>query len=333
MEKFMAKRKKSIYSHKIELIRSSREAALAAIQIYNNPLITFKTENYIVLMNIAWTYLLHAYYRENKIEYRYYEIKKLRRKYIRMEDGQYKYWDLSKCLKYEQCPLDKNTINNLKFLIGLRDNIVHRRATELDTYLSGRYQACALNYNHYIKQLFGGKFALDENLSYSIQFSELSFQQAEALVEAESSIPQPIRAYVAQFDKSLNEDEFNSDRYSYRILFTKKLAGKPGQADRVIEFIDPKSELAKNISKDYWMIKEEEKMKFRASDVVGAVKKEGFDSFTIGKHTKLWKALDAKNPARGYGIMVCGFWYWYQRWVDFVLNHLKETAPETSESA
>ena len=309
--------KKSVYSHKLELIRSSREAALAAIQIYNNPLITFKTENYIVLMNIAWTYLLHAYYRHKKIEYRYYEKKILRNQYIRMEDGQYKYWELSKCLKYEQCPLDKDTKNNLIFLIGLRDQIVHRRAIELDTYLSGRYQACALNYNYYIKKLFGGKYALDENLSYSIQFSELSFQQAEALIEAESSIPKPIRAYVAKFDESLKEDEFNSDRYSYRILFTKKLAGKPGQADRVIEFIDPKSELAKNISKDYWVIKEEERKKFRATDVIKAVKDEGFASFTMGKHTKLWKDEDAKNPAKGYGVMVCGYWLWYQRWIDF----------------
>jgi hypothetical protein len=36
----------------------------------------------------------------------------------------------------------------------------------------------------------------------------------------------------------------------------KVLAKRKGQADRVIEFIDPKSELAKNISKDYW-VKEE----------------------------------------------------------------------------
>ncbi len=212
------RRKKSIYSHKLGLIRSSREAALAAIQIYNNPLITFKTENYIVLMSIAWTYLLHAYYREMKIEYRYYEERKLRKKYLRMEDGQYKYWDLSKCLRHEKSPLDKDTKNNLVFLIGLRNQIIHRRAAELDTYLSGRYQACALNYNHYLKNLFGKKYALDLILSYNIQFSELSFQQAEALAEAESSIPMPIRAYVAQFDQSLNEDELNSDRYSYRIL-------------------------------------------------------------------------------------------------------------------
>ncbi|HAT8989627.1 TPA: DUF3644 domain-containing protein, partial [Legionella pneumophila] len=57
----MAKqRKRSVFSIKNELIKKSQEAALAAIQLYNNPLITFKSESFIVLMNIAWTYLLHA---------------------------------------------------------------------------------------------------------------------------------------------------------------------------------------------------------------------------------------------------------------------------------
>ncbi|HFD2289043.1 TPA: DUF3644 domain-containing protein, partial [Legionella pneumophila] len=62
----MAKqRKRSVFSIKNELIKKSQEAALAAIQLYNNPLITFKSESFIVLMNIAWTYLLHAYFRKN----------------------------------------------------------------------------------------------------------------------------------------------------------------------------------------------------------------------------------------------------------------------------
>ena len=60
-------------SVKSELLRKSREAALNAVQTFNNPLTTFKTETFIVLMVIAWTYLLHAYYRHKGVEYRYYE--------------------------------------------------------------------------------------------------------------------------------------------------------------------------------------------------------------------------------------------------------------------
>ncbi len=35
---------KRIYSEKLDLISKSREAALSAVQIYNNPLTTFKSE-------------------------------------------------------------------------------------------------------------------------------------------------------------------------------------------------------------------------------------------------------------------------------------------------
>ena len=58
------------YSITRQLVAQSQDAALSGIQVFNNPSIRFKSETFIVLMNIAWTYLLHAYYRREKIEYR-----------------------------------------------------------------------------------------------------------------------------------------------------------------------------------------------------------------------------------------------------------------------
>lgn len=62
----MSKRIRRVGSIKRELLKKSREAALAAVQIFNNPNISFKSESYVVLMIIAWTYLLHAYFRDQK---------------------------------------------------------------------------------------------------------------------------------------------------------------------------------------------------------------------------------------------------------------------------
>jgi len=70
-------RKRNIRSIKHELVKKSREALLAAVQIYNNPNITFKTESFITLSIIGWTYLLHAYYHSLKKDYHYYSQKKL----------------------------------------------------------------------------------------------------------------------------------------------------------------------------------------------------------------------------------------------------------------
>ena len=106
-----------------ELLGKSREAALNAVQTFNNPLTTFKTETFIVLMTIAWTYLLHAHYRRQGVEYRYFEIPEgsKRRKFCRTNSGAFKYWELQRCLSEKTCPLDGPTKSNLRFLIGLRN--------------------------------------------------------------------------------------------------------------------------------------------------------------------------------------------------------------------
>ena len=67
------KRERTIGSFKLELLAKAREAALTAIQIFNSPQVLFKSETFIVLMVIAWTYMLHAYYRSKRIEYRHYK--------------------------------------------------------------------------------------------------------------------------------------------------------------------------------------------------------------------------------------------------------------------
>ena len=103
----------------------------------------FKSESFIVLMTIAWTYLLHAYYRQRNIEYWYFEQKAKRRKFDRTKRGAFKYWQLERCLNYAKSPIDKDTTNNLRFLTGLRNEIEHQMTRSPDNYLSARNQACA----------------------------------------------------------------------------------------------------------------------------------------------------------------------------------------------
>ncbi len=302
----------------------AREAMLSAVQIYNNPLITFKTESFIVLSLISWTYLLHAYYRSIGVDYKYFDKIGKKKKYRTNPDGSIRYWDLNNCLIQTNCPLDKDTVNNLNFLIGLRNQIEHRKANSLDSYLSARYQACALNFNFYLKKLHAEKYGLDNNLALSLQFSELDYSQSKVIKDKENYIPQNVTSYIAKFDNDLSEKEVGSDRFAYRLLFTKVLAKRKGQADRVIEFIDPKSDLAKNISKQYWIKEETEKVKFSATQVIQAVNKSGIKNFGMHQHTKFWQDNDGKNPNNGFGVLVVKTWYWYQNWIDHVISKLKK---------
>lgn len=313
-------RQRSVGSIKAELLSKSREAALSAIRIYNDPQVTFKSESYIVLMVIAWTYMLHAYYRDKQIEYRYFRQGQKRKIFDRTKNGALKYWELERCLNEMKSPIDHNTSNNLRFLIGLRHEIEHQMTKALDGYLSGRYQACALNYNDYLKKLFGARYSIDDQLTYSIQFSTISEEQLQGPLP-EASIPERLRTFIAEFDGALTHDEYNSPQYSFRMIFKRKLVNHPGQADKVVEFIDPKSKIAEQIDKEYWVQKQVEKKKYRAKDIVSEVKVAGFTKFNLhGHHTRISKAEEAKDVAKGYGVLVQGTWYWYETWLQRVLE-------------
>lgn len=91
--------------------------------------------------------------------------------------------------------------------------------------------------------------------------------------------------------------------------------------------IDPKSELAKTIDREYWVKKEVERAKFRPTDVVAEVNKAGFSKFKIQpEHLNMWKSEDAKNPEKGYGVEIAGVWYWYQSWVDRCIELCKASS-------
>lgn len=124
-------------------------------------------------------------------------------------------------------------------------------------------------------------------------------------------------------DNSLSNNEIKHDRFSYRLLFVKVGAKRKGQADRVIEFIDPKSPLAKNVTKEYWVKEDREKPKFLPSEVIITIQKEGFKKFGMHQHTQFWKKHDGKNPEKSFGVYVSKQWYWYKHWIDFILQELR----------
>lgn len=318
----MTVRNRQIGSVKNELVKKSRESALAAVQIFNNPSMSFKAEAYIVLMIIAWTYLLHAYYRKERVEYRYFEMQGTRKKFHKTAKGAYKYWELERCLNCSESPIDRDTANNLRFLIGLRHEIEHQMTNRIDDLLSARFQACCLNYNEYLKKYFGDDLGIEKHLSFSLQFSSIDEEQKEMLID-QDGLPRNISSYILDFDQALSEEDFANPKYAYRILFVPKLANKKGQADKVIEFVKSDSPLADGLNKQYAVIKETEKVKYLPSQIVGIMKNEGFLDFNMHKHTRLVNQYDARNPDKGYSVIVADKQcFYYERWLNTVRSEL-----------
>ncbi|MGP8214008.1 MAG: DUF3644 domain-containing protein [Bacteroidia bacterium] len=310
----MSKRKRKIWSVKSELLTKSREAMLCAVQIFNNPNVVFKSESFIVLSNIAWTYLFHSYYIEKGIDYRYFEQKGKRRKFDRTKKGSFKYWELERCMDDSNCPIDAAPKSNLRFLIGLRHEIEHQMTTRIDDYLSARFQACCLNYNYYIKKMFGEEHGIDKHLSFSLQFSSITDDHAKQLKEF-TDLPENIASYIIAFDNKLSDEEFNHPQYSYRVLYVPKVVNNKGQADKVIEFIKADSPEAATINKEYCIIKEKEKPKFLPKEIIKMMHDKGFKRLNMRHHTELWKQLNARDESKGFGVSVSGFWYWYEKWI------------------
>ena len=308
-------------SVKTELIRNSRDAALNAVQTFNNPLTTFKAETFIVLMIIAWTYLLHAHYHQKQIEYRYYEKGLKRRKFQRTKSGAFKYWEIEQCLSNRACPLDEPTKLNLRFLIGLRNEIEHHRSAGADERFSGRYLACCLNYERYICELFGNQHSLGTATAFTLQFRDLNAPSTPE--EAVAPLPSNVAKYLREFDAQLSDDNMKSQYFRRRFLFVPLVTTKKAQSHEVIEFVRPESDLGKEINDSYHrvLLKEVERPKHLPNQVIKLMNKEGYSRFNMYHHTTLWQRLDGRNPSKGYGVQVASTWYWYDRWVDEVRKH------------
>ena len=153
------------------LLESSIDSALLAVEIYNKPRTTFRSEAYISLMVMAWTRLLHAHFYTTIGDKYFY--KKPNGHYDTV-DGEKKGWDLGACIK-NYGELDDAVEENLKFFIKLRNKIEHRYIDkrEVDYLIFGECQALLYNYENTLISLFGEGYSVNEALVYSLQFSQL----------------------------------------------------------------------------------------------------------------------------------------------------------------
>lgn len=311
--------KKQTYSIRAELLIKSREAMLSAVEIYNNPNIQSKAETFIMLCIVSWTYLMHAYYRSHHVDYRYYNLRENgRKKYDKTKYGAFKTWELARCIDTDICPLKYAVKENLRFLIGIRHEIEHQMTTRIDDAISAKFQACCINYNEAITEFFGEQYNISQHLSVSLQFSSIEPPQMLQLRNLEG-VPNNIKSYIKHFDEEIPDEIYSNPSYSYRVLLVQKSTSNRNQADNVIEFVKPESEISKEINTV--LIKEREKIKYLPGDIVQMMKKEGYISFNMYQFVKCWQQLNAKNNP-SYGVCVAGkTWYWYEAFLPKVREY------------
>lgn len=259
------------------LIRA-REAIILAVQLFNSTTFKFKTEVFCVLANIAWTYLLHEYYkRHTDVDI----INKSGRSLL-----------LSQMIKRPDCPISRGIKNNLEAVQDIRDTVEHQLLGRTDTMWFNLFQACCLNFDKTIRKLFGNELTLAHELSFALQFSNLDFDQLIKLQE--SDIPAHIKALDARLQDGMSEDDLSDQEYQFRVIYTLDSASK---SRAHIEFIKPGTAEGRKIRNILVKPKIADHLyPHKPSRVAELVAQRTDKKFSLHNHTQAWRLFKVRPP-------------------------------------
>ena len=260
------------------LIRA-REAMIVAVQIFNSPTVMFKTEIFSILVNVAWTYLLHEFY-----------IRKTNN--ITGDDG--KTWTLSYMLKKDDCPVSPGIKRNLEALKEIRDAVEHNILGKADSTWLSIFQACCLNFDKKVCELFGSSLSLQGELSFALQFAKLSLVQISDVQMHE--IPSHIQALDARLRDGLTDEQLLDLDYQFRVVYTLDSASK---SQSHIHFVMPDSAEGKEISNILVKFKPaDETHPFKPKAVCDEILRRTGKKLSHHQHTQAWR-LHEVRPRNG----------------------------------
>ena len=191
---------------------------------------------------------------------------------------------------------------------------------KIDDKISAKLHAAAINYNHYIKNLFGEKYSIDKQLAFSIQFAEVN-PLAQREQNKMLGISKNVTNFVATFESSLPDSILQDGKYSYKVAYIPMNANNRNQADAAVQIVRLSQEQQEGIKQV--VFKDREKLKYKPKRIVDMLKSEGYN-FSIPKHTDFWKLKAEQGlDLTLYRVeMTDGSKYWYENWIDLLRNEL-----------
>lgn len=300
--------------HDERLIRA-REAMIVAVQIFNSPTLKFKTEIFAVLAHIAWTYLMHEYHVRRKVK-------------IIGDDGRSLL--LSQMLRRNDCPLSAGIKRNLEAMTTIRNEVEHKILGQGDFTFLPIFQACCLNFDKIISELFGVALSLQSELAFSLQFAKMNIEQLSGLQKY--AIPDHILALDARLQEGLTEEELADLEYQFKVVYTLDSASK---SRAHIQFVHPDSAEGKEISNVLVKYKTADDLyPYKPNKVVKLVSQRSGRKFTSHNHTQAWRLYaarprhGAKNPEetnKDYCIYhpAHGDYTYSEKWIEHLVSELQ----------
>lgn len=299
-----------------------------------------------MLMNVAWTSLLHAIFYQRRIKPWYVSGGTgYGRRYERV-DGEHKHWELAECMRQYWQGSNPAERRNLEFFLALRNKIEHRDFPELDPALYGECQAMLMNFEDVLVKEFGTDYALADDLGIALQFSVFRpAEQEKALRRLEGSAVSDVREFIRKFRADLPPEILESSDFSLKVFLIPKLANTSGAADLSVEFIPydaTKPEEMESLSRVTAIIKEKQvavasKGLLKPSIVVELVSSRLPYRFTMHTHTKAWqrygvrpdgKSTQPQQTRQDFCVYdeLAGVYGYTPAWVDFLCKKLADPA-------
>lgn len=301
---------------KDERLIRAREAMILAVQVFNSAGLKFKTEVFAVLANIARTYLLHEYH-ERKGET------------ITGDDGRSLL--LSQMIKRNDCPLSSGVKDNLNAVKIIRDEVEHKLSGRSDNRWLPLFQACCLNFDKTLCELFGEELSLQNELSFALQFAKPAIE--DLALAQKYPVPPHIEALDARLREGMTDEQLNDLEYQFRVVYTLDSASK---SKAHIQFLHPGSDEAEQVRNILVKYKTADELyPLKPKQIVKLVADRSGRSFSSHNHTQAWKHYKvrpnkgAKQPDqtnKDYCIYHAahGDYTYSERWVDFLVSEIAD---------
>ena len=146
------------------------------------------------------------------------------------------------------------------------------------------FQACCLNFDKTLCELFGSRLSLVKELTFALQFTRMNIEQLAALNGYE--IPNHIEALDARLSEGLTTEQLADLEYQFRVVYTLDAASKSRSH---FEFVRPESAEGKEIRNVLVQYKAGDHFyPYKPAHVCKLVKSRAGKPFTAHNHAQAW---------------------------------------------
>jgi hypothetical protein len=219
-----------------EQLHHGRNAALAALRVWNDPTATFRSQAFALLLVTGWNSIALALLQRREDEWR--ELHPDGSPVL--FDNREKAKDTAELIELAFPGIRYEGLRrNVNFWIGLRNQVAHRDLPALNVIVIPQAQAALLNLESVLEENFGTDYLLAEQLSVPLQLSGFRDPTVLASVKTlQSSLPLDVQLFLARAES--HNDRFVEDpTYQLRVTFLPTVPSSGRNPDVVAWFVRP----------------------------------------------------------------------------------------------